>query len=182
MNGNMMNPNPVAGAAGASKANDAFAIPDAAWPSASVVTEILLSLITDTPSAQSARITPGTDAKTDYFKVIVSVANNVWRAENDVLDPHAGQIRAGMESLAVHIEALYQNLGDFGIVIHDHTGETYDKSQSLNVLEAIPTPGLDKTVIIETVLPSISWKDRLIQKGEVKTATPVSSGAPVSSA
>jgi hypothetical protein len=180
MNGNMMNPKPGTGASSASKPNDAFAIPVAAWPSESVVTEILLSLITDRPPAQPARVTPSTAAKTDYFKLIVSVATNVWRAENEVLDPNTGQIRAGMENLAARIDAIYQNLGEFGIVIHHHTGETYDESQSLNVLETIPTPGLDKTVILETVLPSISWNDRLIQNGEVKIATPLPSNAPVS--
>lgn len=180
MNGNMMNPEP-AGASSAPRRNDAFAIPDAAWPSESVVTEILLSLITDRPAAQPVRATPSTEAKTDYFRVIVSVATNAWRAENEVLDPHTGRIRAGMESLATHIEAIYQNLGEFGIVIHDHTGAAYDESQSLNVLEVIPTPGLDKTLITETVLPSIYWNDRLIQNGEVKIATPLPSDAPVSS-
>lgn len=159
-----------------SRANDALAIPGAAWPSESVVTEILLSLITDRPPAQPARVTPSTDAKTDYFKVIVSVATNAWRAENDVLDPHTGRIRAGMESLATHIEAIYQNLGEFGIVIRDHTGEAFDQTQSLNVVETIPTPGLDKTLITETVLPSIFWNDRLIQNGEVRIATPLASG------
>jgi len=180
MNGNMMSPEPGAGGSGASKGNDAFAIPDAAWPSESVVTEILLSLITDRPSVQPARANPGTEAKTDYFRVIVSVATNAWRAENEVLDPQTGQIRSGMEGFATHIEAIYQNLGEFGIIIHDHTGQAYDESQSLNVLEVIPTPGLDKTLVTETVLPSIYWNDRLIQNGEVKIATPLPSSAPVS--
>jgi len=180
MDGNMMNPNPGVSRINASKQNDAFAIPDAAWPSESVVTEILLSLITDRPSAQPARANPSTEAKTDYFRVILSVAINTWRAENEVLDPKTGQIRPGMEGFATHIEAIYQNLGEFGIIIHDHTGQPYDESQSLNVLEAIPTPGVDKTLVTETVLPSIYWNDRLIQNGEVKIATPLPSGAPVS--
>lgn len=181
MNGNTMNSKSGADSSSASKRNDAFAIPPAVWPSEGVVTEILLSLITDRPVAQPARVNPSTEAKTDYFRVIVSVATNIWRIENEVLDPDSGQIRAGMEGLAARIEAIYQNLGEFGIVVQDHTGEAYNESQSLNVLEVIPTPGLDKTLIRETVLPSIYWNDRLIQNGEVKIATPLPSDAPVSS-
>lgn len=177
MNGNMMKPKPGAGSSSASIRNDAFAIPDAAWPSESVVTEILLSLITDRPSAQSARVTPSTEAKTDYFRVIVSVATNAWRAWYELLDPGTGQVRSGTENLATHVQSIFQNLSEFGIVIHDHTGEAYDESQSLNVLETIPTPGLDKTLIMETVLPSISWNNRLLQNGEVKIATPLASGS-----
>src|SRR5579864_8207355 len=131
----MMNPNPGASSPGASKRINAFSIPDAPWPSESVVTEILLSLVTDNSSAQSARVTPSTEAKTDYFKVIVSVATNAWRARNEMTEPHSGKIREDMKSLAAHIDAIYKNLGELGIIIQDHTGQVYDETQSLNVLE-----------------------------------------------
>ena len=167
-------------AGSSSTPGDAFAIPDAAWPSEGVVTEILLSLISNTPAAQQTRVTPSTEAKTDYFRVMVSVATNAWRARNEMLNPRTGQIREDMKDLARHIDAIYQNLGEFGIVIRDHTGQVYDETQSLDVIEIKPTAGLDKTLITETVLPSISWNNRLIQKGEVKIATPLASGAPVS--
>ena len=157
--------------------DDAFAIPDAAWPNPSVVAEILSSIIAEKSAPQPARAATYNEPKTDYFKVIVAVATNVWRARADILPERAGETPESTKRLKRHIDEIYNSLGDFGIVIRDHTGEPYDESQALKVVESWPKQGLDRKRVSETVLPSIYWNERLIQSGEVKIATPLASGA-----
>ena len=181
MDGNMTNPKAGPSAPKIARPTDAFTIPDAAWPSEEIVTEILLSLVTNRPGAEPARVTPSTEAKTDYFRVMAAVANNTWRARNEIIDPRTGQVREDMQAIGRHIEAIFQSLAEFGIVVHDHNGQPYEEGQPLNVVETISTPGLDQKVILETVLPSIFWNNRLIQNGEVKISNPAPSGAAIPS-
>jgi len=176
MDGNITNPKAGPSTPDQGKPTDAFAIPDAAWPSEEIVTEILLSLITSRPGAEPTRVTPSTEAKTDYFRVMVAVANHAWSARNEITDPRTGQFRQEMQAFGKHIDAMFQILAEFGIVAHDHTGQPYDEGQSLKVVESIPAPGLNQKLVTETVLPSIFWNNRVIQNGEVRIATPAPFG------
>lgn len=177
MDGNIMNPKAGPNAPGTARRIDAFTIPEAAWPSEEVVTEILLSLVTNRANAEPARVNPSTEPKTDYFRVMIDVATNAWRARIEIIDPRTGKVREDLQAVDRHIEAIFQSLAEFGIEVYHHTGQPYEEGQSLHVVESVPTPGLDQNVITETVLPSIFWNDRLIQSGEVKIATPAPSSA-----
>lgn len=176
-----MNPKAGSSAPNATRRIDAFTIPDAAWPSEEVVTEILLSLVTNRPGAEPARVTPSTEAKTDYFRVMAAVTNNAWRARNEIVDPRTGQVREDAQAIGRHIEAIFRSLAEFGIEVYDHNGQPYEEGQPLTVVETIPTPGLNQKVILETVLPSIFWNNRLIQNGEVKISKPAPSDAAIPS-
>lgn len=108
-------------------------------------------------------------------KSIAAIATNTWRAKAKMADPTTGEIREEMKRVGRHIEAIYRNLAELGIVIQDHTGEAYDEGQPMKVIASKPTPGLDKKRVSETLLPSIFWNDRLIQNGEIEIAVPITS-------
>jgi len=174
-----MNPKPNPTPSRRAAPNDAFTIPDPPWPSQNVVTDILLSIFTEKGSPeQRARVPADNEAKTDYFKTIVSVATNAWRAKTAILNTPAGEMTDAVKNLDRNINAIYQDLADFGVVIHDHTGEIYDEKQSIKVVASTPTAGIDRKRVTETRLPSIFWNNRLLQNGEVGISTPPSSNAP----
>ena len=89
-----------------------------------------------------------------------------------MMDAATGEIREDMKRVDRHIEAIYRNLAEVGIVIRDHTGDAYDEGQPMKVVASKPTPGLDKKRVSETLLPSIFWNNRLVQNGEIEIATP----------
>jgi hypothetical protein len=157
--------------------DDVFAIPDAVWPKQSVITEIIASIAAakPPPTQPEIRATPQSEAKTDYFKVLVSVATHAWRVRKEMRDAQTGEFNEEVKQLERHIDAIYQSLAEFGVIVHDHTGDEYDESQPMIVIATRPTPGLDKKRVCETLLPSVFWNNRLIQNGEVKVATPLPS-------
>ena len=105
-------------------------------------------------------------------------------------DAQDGEVREDMKRVHDRIEAIRRSLVEVGIVIRyhpevrdesqpktgivirDHTGETYDEGQPMKVVASKPTPGLDKKRVSETLLPSIFWNNRLVQNGEIEIATP----------
>jgi hypothetical protein len=107
------------------------------------------------------------------LRVLVSIATNTWRARTKMTDPITGEIREEMKRVGRHVEAIYRNFAELGIVIRDHTGEAYDEGQPMKVVASKPTAGLDKKRVSETLLPSIFWNDRLIQNGEIEIAVPI---------
>lgn len=159
--------------------SDVFAIPDAVWPKQSVITEILASIAATkpAPAQPEVRTSTSSEAKTDYFKMLIAVGTNVWRARNEMLNLQASQFSEELKQLELLIDAIYLSLTEFGIVVHDHTGNEYDESQQLLVHNTKPTPGLDTNRVCETLLPSVYWNNRLLQIGEVNVATPMDSNA-----
>lgn len=158
-----------------------FAIPDPVWPQQSVITEIVASIAATRPAPAQPEVRAATpsDAKTDYFNMLVAVATNVWRARNELRNAQMGQFSEEMKQFECHVDAIYQSLAEFGIEVHDHTGNEYDERQPLVVVNTIPTPGLDTMRVYETLLPSVYWNNRLLQNGEVNVATPIPSNTPV---
>lgn len=159
--------------------DDVFAIPAAVWPKQSVITEILASIAATKPAPAQPEVRAATssEAKTDYFRMLVAVATNVWRARNEMITLQTVQFSEELKQLETQIEAIYLSLTEFGIVVHDHTGNEYDESQQLLVHNTKPTPGLDTNRVCETLLPSVYWNNRLLQIGEVNIATPMDSNA-----
>lgn len=159
--------------------DNVFAIPNPIWPKQSVITEILASIAATAtkpaPTQPEVRAATPSDAKTDYFTMLVAVATNAWRARNELRNAQVGQFSEEMKQFEGYIEAIYQSLGEFGIVVHDHTGNEYDETQPLVVVNTIPTAGLDTMRVYETLLPSVYWNNRLLQSGEVNVATPIPS-------
>jgi hypothetical protein len=109
---------------------------------------------------------------TDYLKALVSIATNAWRAKMKMKDAKTGEIREDMKRVDRHIEAIYRNLAEVGIVIRDHTNNAYNEGQPMKVISSKPTQGLENKLVSETLLPSIFWNNRLVQNGEIEIATP----------
>jgi hypothetical protein len=109
----------------------------------------------------------------EVVKSMAAIATNAWRAKTKMVDTLTGEIREEMKRVGRHIEAIYRNLADLGVVIRDHTGEPYDEGQPMKVVASKPTAGLDKKRVSETLIPSIFWNDRLIQNGEIEIAVPM---------
>jgi hypothetical protein len=116
-------------------------------------------------------------APAEIEQVLAAIATNTWRAKTKMADPVTGEIREEMKRVGRHVEAIYRNLAELGIAIRDHTGEAYDEGQPMKVVASKPTAGLDRKRVSETLLPSIFWKDCLIQNGEIEIAIPITPDA-----
>jgi len=151
-----------------------FALPSVEWSHEKELKEIVSSLVASKTAPHKEQATPESGMPTDSLKALVSIATNAWRAKIKMVDITTGEVREEMKRVDRHIEAIIRNLADVGVVIRDHTGESYDEGQPMKVVASKPTPGLDMKRVSETLLPSIFWNNRLVQNGEIEIATPAS--------
>jgi HAMP domain-containing protein len=104
------------------------------------------------------------------------LATQVWRAYGKTVDPATGQPREEMRRVHRHIEGALDVLKQMGLTINDWVNQPYDAGLPVKVLTFQPAPGVVRDTILETVRPTVMWKNRLVQLGEVVVGTPVDSG------
>lgn len=105
------------------------------------------------------------------YKKIAEVCTNLWRVRKGI-DASDGGSAASMRRMERYLDAVWQSLSDLGYEIVDHTGEPYREGMVLSVLTYEPTPGITTEKVIETIKPSIFYRERQIQIGEVIVGVP----------
>lgn len=163
------------------KGKDPFEIRSVATSPENEIIEMARSIVAFGGAAHPKPVSAESSIPTDYLKVFVSIATNIWRAKNKMMDAGTGEVREDMKRVDRHIEAICRSLAEVGIVIRDHTGDFYDEGQPMKVVASKPTPGLDRKRVSDTLLPSIFWNNRLVQNGEIEISTPVTANKPATS-
>lgn len=114
----------------------------------------------------------------ELFGPLVEMATNAWRLKVRMVDPDTDEPKKENRKLYRFVEGLFRALGDAGIQVIDKTGKPYDNGMSEKVISFEQTPGLLKEEIIETVRPSIRWKEQILYHGEILVGIPVIETAP----
>jgi hypothetical protein len=104
-------------------------------------------------------------------KALVDIATHVWKAKNRMIDVVSGEVREEMKRTHGDMERIYKCFDELGIVIKDHTGETFDYGLPLKVIATKPM-AINGEIVTETLKPTIYWQDKIIQHGEVEVGTP----------
>jgi hypothetical protein len=73
------------------------------------------------------------------------------------------------------VREAWRTLQEAGVQIIDHEGDRYDSGLSLEVQNFQPQPDLMHECIIQTIAPTIIWKEERIQQGVVVVGIPESS-------
>jgi hypothetical protein len=99
-------------------------------------------------------------------------ANGLYRIRTRMPAPGAPNAADAVRRARGHVESTWDAVKKAKVEIHDHTGERYVDGMAVKVLAFQPTAGITFDAIIETVKPSIFYRDKLIQMGEVVVGTP----------
>jgi len=102
------------------------------------------------------------------------LATQIWRARARIVDPETGAPREEMRRIYRHIEGAFEMFAEMGLTMNDWVKQPYDPGLPLKVLTFQPTPGILRDTVLEAVRPTVIWKDRLLQMGEVIVGTPQS--------
>jgi hypothetical protein len=137
----------------------------------------LEAALRETQAAPTAPATPGPEADDleGLSTAFGGLATQVWRAMGKTVDPATGEPREEMRRVHRHIEGALDVLKQMGLTINDWVNQPYDAGLPVKVLTFQPAPGLERDTILETVRPTVMWKNRLVQLGEVVVGTPVGS-------
>ena len=110
----------------------------------------------------------------ELLDMAADVGTLVWRIQHR-LDA-TGELSKPMQKLSRDVERTRDALIQGGIEIKDHTGGDYDGGMALRVITAQPVSGLARRQIIETLKPTIYYKNKIIQMGEVVVGVPEETG------
>ena len=100
----------------------------------------------------------------------VDVGTLVWRVQRRL--SAIGQLPKELNRVSRDLESTWNALAQGGVEIKDHTGQDYVAGMALKVVTSQPVTSLTKKQIIETLKPTIYYKDRIIQMGEVIVGVP----------
>jgi hypothetical protein len=106
--------------------------------------------------------------------LLSNVGTGLWRLRNKMVQPGTAEPLEEMRRAFRHLQSTWDVLEEAGVEILDHTGEMVPEGgvYSLKALAYQPTPGINRERVIETIKPTIYFKDQLIQMGEVIIGTP----------
>jgi len=107
-----------------------------------------------------------------YARVLADVATELWRLRDKMLQPGTDQPLAEMRRAYRSFESAWDALAEAGITMEEHTNSPFVAGMSLRVLAFQPTSGIAREMVIQTLRPSVYYKQQLIQAGEVIVGTP----------
>jgi len=106
----------------------------------------------------------------ELLDMAVDVGTLVWRIQHRLAA--TGELSKPLQRLSRDVERTWDALTQGGIEIKDHTGGDYEGGMALRVITSQPVSGLARRQIIETLKPTIYYRDRIIQMGEVIIGIP----------
>lgn len=109
----------------------------------------------------------------ELFGPLVDMATNAWRLKSRMVDSNSGEPIEETRKLYRFVEGMFRALDEAGIQVIDKAGKPYNQGMTENVISSEQTPGLQAKEIIETIRPSIRWKERTIFRGEIIVGIPV---------
>lgn len=104
--------------------------------------------------------------------VLVEIATSIWRTRNKMVSPETGQPLDQMRAAYRSLQSAWDTLHETGLEVLDHTGEPFDTGRSMVAMAFQPTPGLNRETVIETLKPTIYFRNTQIQMGEVIVGVP----------
>ena len=114
----------------------------------------------------------------ELTRLLADVATGLWRLRLKMLPEGSKQPSEENRRSYKQLESILDVLAQAGVQIRDHTGEAVPRGgiYTLRALAYEPTAGLAREQVIETLKPTIAFKDRVIQTGEVVVGTPLLAG------
>ena len=107
-----------------------------------------------------------------YPHLLANIATKLWRLRQKMLQPGTDQPLEEMRGPYRSFESAWDTLTQAGVEILDHTGTQFNSGLLLRVLAFQPTPGIVIETVIETIKPTIYYKQQLLQTGEVIVGIP----------
>jgi hypothetical protein len=150
-----------------------FRIPDSAWPE-----EFDRFLREWRDIRMAAPASKGPELGEKLEKLMADIGTGLWRLRQKMLDPDTGKPREDMRRAFRHLESVWDAIHGEGFEIQDHAGNPFDSGQALIPIAFQETPGLSREVVLETIKPTIYFRKKAIQVGEVIVGKPPSGHPP----
>lgn len=135
-----------------------------------------LEALADLAERTSASSQTTSKKEEELLDMAADVGTLIWRIQQRLTA--TGELPKPLQRLSRDVERTWDALTQGGIEIKDHTGGDYEGGMALRVITSQPVIGLARRQIIETLKPTIYYRDRIIQMGEVIVGVPEETGTP----
>lgn len=106
------------------------------------------------------------------FSVLVEIATNAWKARTRLAGSGQSEQPPEFRRLERNIEAIIDSLAKLEVQAQDHTGVAFDFGLPIKVVASQPQPGITCDVVTETIRPTVTFRGKILQRGEVVIGTP----------
>jgi hypothetical protein len=144
-----------------------FRIDPPQWPEG--FTEQLRSLAGTPPAPTNQQAAAAPPVSLNF---LAEACTGLWRLRQRMLQPGTDRPYDEMRRAYRHFESTWDTLAQAGIEIIDHTGMPFDIGLALKVVAYQPVPQISRDSVLETIKPTIYFRDERLQMGEVIVATP----------
>lgn len=141
-----------------------FRIESPAWPPE------MFSALESSLGRETSAVSNTTDIS--YLHLIANISTGIWRLRQRMFPGDTDQRSEDLRRAYRHVESIWDTLKESNVEIIDHTNTIFDSGLSLSVIAFQPTPGIGQEIVIETLKPTVYFKEQLIQMGEVIVGTP----------
>ena len=117
-------------------------------------------------------VASGRPLESDQLGLMTQLSTGLWRMRNKMVEAATGRPREEMRRTYRHLESVWDALVEAGFEIQDHTGTPFDAGMSLKVIAYQPMAAMVREEVIETIKPSVYFKGRRVQMGEVIVGRP----------
>jgi hypothetical protein len=149
-----------------------FRIPKLAIsPTAVSALVVAMEPSTRTPAA-TPRFMEQVKHEEQFARLAVDIGNAAWRLKLRLVDPQPAKPTEEMRKLYRHVETIWDALTSAGIEIQDHTNQPFRTGLALDVIAFEPTVDMVRETVVETVAPSIYYRNGKLQTGKVIVGTP----------
>jgi len=119
--------------------------------------------------AASSTLTISENEET-LLSMAVDVGTLVWRIQRKLSD--ISDLPASLQRVSRDLESTWYALAQSGVEIKDHNNQEYHPGMALRIITSQPVASLKRQQIIETLKPTIYYRDKILQMGEVIVGVP----------
>ena len=148
-----------------------FRIGHPKWPDFEESMEGIAGLLNSSSSEVEMR--SGNDE--DLLELAIEVGTLVWRIQQRLTN--MDDLPQELRRVSRDLESTWDTLAQRGIEIKDHTDQNYDSGMALHVVTSQPVAGLTQQQIIETIKPTIYYRENIVQRGQVILGVPLETEA-----
>lgn len=106
----------------------------------------------------------------DLLDLLADIGTVIWRLQRRVTT--TVEVTEDIRRISRDLESAWDAMRQGSIEIKDHTGEKYDGGMALRVIAFQATPDLSREKVTETIKPTIYFRDKIIQMGQVIVGVP----------
>ncbi|MEN6388958.1 MAG: hypothetical protein ABFD04_00960 [Syntrophomonas sp.] len=105
-------------------------------------------------------------------RLVSEIGTGLWRIRQKLALVQAGPSVQEMRSTIRALESTWDRLVNLGIEVQDHGGETVSGGEAWKIIAFETNSGCVQEQVIETVQPTIFYKGKKVQNGEVIVGRP----------